>query len=174
MTDKEHPEPDPTILKPGTPAPDFELETSEGRAVTLDQLRGSPAILAFYPADFSPVCSDQMALYNEILPIFEQHGAQLVGISVDSKWAHRAFARERNLHFPLLSDFEPKGEVAREYGVYDFEKGRAARAIFVLDSNGVIVWSHLASQGKNPGADGILKALEGLPAGQKTRQGSHA
>ena len=70
-------------------------------------------ILAFYPADWSPVCGDQMALYNEVLPEFQDYGAELLGISVDGVWCHAAFARDRKLHFPLLADFEPKGDVAR-------------------------------------------------------------
>jgi peroxiredoxin len=153
-----------TILQPGTPAPDIDLISGENREITLEDQRGTPVILAFYPADFSPVCSDQLSLYNEILPVFEQYGARLFGISVDGKWSHRAFARENNLHFQLLSDFEPKGEVARKYGVYDARKGRAVRALFVIDSQGVIRWSYAPPKGTNPGAEGIIQALESLQA----------
>ncbi len=118
--------------------------------------------MAFYPGDWSPVCGDQLTLYNEVLSEFERHDAQLLGISVDNIWSHRAFAENRRLRFPLLSDFEPKGEVARRYGVYDDKKGECRRALFVLDSQGTILWSYVAPNGVNPGADGILRALESL------------
>ncbi|NIW42819.1 MAG: redoxin domain-containing protein, partial [candidate division Zixibacteria bacterium] len=90
--------------------------------------RGQPVILAFYPADWSPVCSDQMSLYNEVLPLFEEYDAQLLGISVDGRWSHRAYSEDRNLNFPLLADFEPKGEISKQYGVYDYEAGLSLRA----------------------------------------------
>src|SRR5580700_5845586 len=106
----------PNILGAGTMAPDFTLPVTPDQKVSLSELRGRPVILAFYPADWSPVCGDQMALYNEILPEFEKHHAELLGISVDGVWSHSAFARDRHLHFPLLADFEPKGNVARKYG----------------------------------------------------------
>jgi peroxiredoxin len=119
-------------------------------------------ILAFYPADWSPVCTDQMALYQELLPEFHKFDAQLLGISVDGVWSHLAFARDRNLHFPLLADFEPKGAVARAYGVYRDEDGTSERALFVIDAKGMVAWSHVSPVGVNPGADGILRALENL------------
>ena len=153
------------LLQPGTPAPDFTLHSTPDQAVSLSELRGRPVILAFYPADWSPVCGDQLALYNEILPEFHKHHAELLGISVDSAWCHGAYAGQRKLHFPLLSDFEPKGEVARRYGVYREREGTAARALFVIDGEGIIRWSYLSPAGVNPGADGILEALESLDAG---------
>ena len=119
-------------------------------------------MLVFYPADWSPVCGDQLTLYNEVLPLFEEHRAQVLAVSVDGKWSHRAFAENRNLEFPLLTDFEPKGAVARLYGVYDAENGVARRALFVVDAEGVIRWSYVSPSGINPGADGILRALEAL------------
>jgi peroxiredoxin len=131
--------------------------------LSLSELRGRPVILAFYPADWSPVCGDQMALYNEILPEFQKFGAELVGISVDGVWCHDAFAKDRHLHFPLVADFEPKGEVARKYGAYRHAEGVTERALFVIDKNGVIAWSYVSPVAVNPGADGILQALEGLP-----------
>lgn len=146
----------------GTPAPDFELNSTPDQTVTLRELRGKRVILAFYPADWSPVCSDQMSLYNATLKLFTKHNAQLLGISVDSKWSHLAFSQDRNLHFPLLSDFEPKGGVARRYGVYDDKEGEAQRALFVLDEAGIVRWSYLSQAGINPGADGILDALEAM------------
>ena len=150
------------ILEAGTRAPDFTLQSAPDRKLALSELRGRPVILAFYPADWSPVCGDQMALYNEILDEFESHDAQLLGISVDGAWCHKAYAEAKKLRFPLLADFEPKGAVSRAYGAYASEKGQSARALFVLDRDGVIRWSHLSPSGVNPGADGILKALESL------------
>ena len=152
-----------TILTPGTAAPEFSLHVTPDQKLALSELRGKPVILAFYPADWSPVCGDQMALYNEILPEFEKHNAELLGISVDGAWCHEAFAKDRNLHFPLLADFEPKGAVAREYGAYRKEDGFCERALFVIDSGGMIAWSYCSPIAVNPGADGILDALEKLP-----------
>ena len=146
----------------GASAPDFKLRSTPDQFVALSDLRGSPVILAFYPADWSPVCGDQMALYNEILPEFRRLKANLLGISVDGAWCHSAFAKDRKLHFPLLSDFEPKGAVARDYGAYRTQDGFCERALFVLDSEGTIRWSCLSPIGVNPGADGILAALEDL------------
>ncbi len=154
------------ILEAGTRAPDFTLQSAPDRKLTLSELRGRPVILAFYPADWSPVCGDQMALYNEIIDEFREHDAELLGISVDGAWCHKAYAEAKKLQFPLLADFEPKGAVSRAYGAYANEKGQSARALFVLDRDGIIRWSHLSPSGVNPGADGILKALESLSAGQ--------
>ena len=155
-------------LPPGTPAPEFTLHSTPDQAVSLSEFRGRPVILAFYPADFSPVCGDQMVLYNQILPEFSEYGAELLGISVDGVWCHAAFAADRHLHFPLLADFEPKGAVAREYGVYREHEGTTERALFVIDGDGIIRWSYCSPVGVNPGANGILKALDemtGRPAG---------
>jgi peroxiredoxin len=154
----------PTILQAGTVAPDFTLHVTPDQTVSLSDFRGRPVILAFYPADWSPVCGDQMGLYNEILSEFHKHHAELLGISVDGAWCHGAFAAQRKLHFPLLSDFEPKGDVARRYGVYREHEGTAGRALFVIDGEGTIRWSYLSPVGVNPGADGILEALESLDA----------
>jgi peroxiredoxin len=136
--------------------------------VSLSEFRGQPVILAFYPADWSPVCGDQMALYQAVLPEFKRLGAELIGISVDGIWCHLAFAHDRKLQFPLLADFEPKGAVARRYGVYREQDGESGRALFVIDADGVIRWSHLSPVGINPGADGILTALESLPKEKTT------
>jgi peroxiredoxin len=152
------------ILKPGTTAPDFTLPVTPDQKVSLSELRGRPVVLAFYPADWSPVCGDQMTFYNEILPEFRKFNAELVGISVDGVWCHAAFANNRKLHFPLLADFEPKGGVAKKYGAYREGDGVSERALFVIDKDGVIQWSYLSPIGVNPGADGILDALEKLPA----------
>ena len=150
------------VLPAGTPAPDFTLPVTPDQKISLQELRGEPVILAFYPADWSPVCGDQMALYNEILPEFQKFGAQLMGVSVDGVWCHRAFAEARQLHFPLLSDFEPKGAVARSYSAYRTADGVSERALFVIDKTGIIAWSYCSPIAVNPGADGILEALEGL------------
>jgi peroxiredoxin len=157
------------ILSPDTPAPDFSLPSTPDQRVSLSDFRGQPVILAFYPADWSPVCGDQMALYNEILPEFEQYGAQLLGVSVDGPWCHVAFAHDRRLRFPLLADFEPKGDVARRYGVYRDGDGYTERALFVIDADGVIRWSHVSPVGVNPGAEGILSALEDIASEKGVR-----
>ena len=149
-------------LPAGTPAPEFTLSSAPDRTVSLAEFRGRPLILAFYPADWSPVCGDQMALYNEVLPEFERYNARLLGISVDGTWCHAAFARDRRLHFALLADFEPKGAVARRYGAYREHDGFSERALFVIDGDGIIRWSEVSPIDVNPGADGILRALDAL------------
>src|SRR6218665_669619 len=149
-----------TMLAPGTPAPDFTLYATPDQQVSLSEFKGKRVILAFYPADWSPVCGDQMALYNETLRFFQKHNADLIGISVDGKWCHLSFSQDRKLHFPLLADFEPKGAVARMYDVYDEKAGECKRALYVIDENGIIRWNYLSPVGVNPGADGILSALE--------------
>jgi peroxiredoxin len=151
------------VLPSGTPAPEFTLHVTPDQSLSLSELRGRPVILAFYPADWSPVCGDQMALYNEILSEFQKFNAELLGISVDGVWCHEAFAQNRHLHFPLLADFEPKGAVAQRYGAYRKHDGTSERALFVIDKNGIITWSYCSPVAVNPGADGILDALGKLP-----------
>lgn len=151
-------------LSAGTRAPDFELHASPSTKIKLSDFRGKPVILVFYPADFSPVCGDQIALYNEVMPEFKKYGAEILGISVDSRWCHAAYVEKANVRFPLLADFEPKGEVARRYGVYRAQDGTEERALFVIDADGVIRWSYVSEDiDVNPGADGILDALDALP-----------
>ena len=135
--------------------------------VRLADFRGRPVVLAFYPADWSPVCGDQMAIYNEMHREFDEYGAQLLGISVDGVWCHRAFREARRLQFPLLADFEPKGAVSRLYGAYRENDGISERALFVIDAQGVVRWSYLSPIGVNPGADGIFTALDALTAEQR-------
>ena len=156
-----------TALPAGTEAPDFNLRSTPDQWLTLSEFRGKPVIIAFYPADWSPVCGDQMALYNEILPEFQKLGAELVGISVDGAWCHAAFAKDRKLHFPLLADFEPKGAVARCYGAYREKDGVSERALFVINADGLVHWSYVSPVGVNPGAAGILSALEELQPKQE-------
>lgn len=157
-----------TPLPAGTEAPDFTLHSTPDQSVSLHDFRGQPVILAFYPADFSPVCGDQMTLYQEVLSEFGRYNAELLGISVDGVWSHMAFKKDRNIHYPLLSDFEPKGEVSRMYGAYQEDKGESARALFVIDKDGIICWSYDSPSGVNPGADGILDALESLQKEDKS------
>lgn len=159
------------ILSAATVAPDFKLRVTPDQWLSLGDLKGRPVILAFYPADWSPVCGDQMALYNEILPEFRKHGAELLGISVDGAWCHEAFAKDRHLHFPLLADFHPKGEVAKSYGAYRETDGVSERALFVIDNRGEIFWSYCSPIAVNPGADGILEALENMPKEMKNGHG---
>lgn len=151
------------LLSIGVQAPEFDLHVTPDQTLSLQELRGKPVILAFYPADWSPVCGDQMVLYNEVLPEFRKYNAQILGISVDGDWCHSAFAEHNHIHFPLLSDFEPKGDVAKKYGAYREKEGVCERALFIIDKDGVIVWNYLSPVAENPGADGILEALEKLP-----------
>jgi peroxiredoxin len=152
-----------SILSPGAAAPGFSLHVTPDQTLSLEELRGRPVILAFYPADWSPVCGDQMALYNQVLPMFHKFHAELLGISVDGAWCHKAYMEHRKLHFSLLADFEPKGAVARQYGSYREKEGVCERALFVIDKGGTVFWSYLSPIAVNPGADGILGALERLP-----------
>lgn len=149
-----------TILTAGMHAPDFTLPATPNESLSLASFRGRSLIVAFYPADWSPVCGDQMTLYNELLPEFSKLDAQLVGISVDGPWCHAAFIEARALRFALLADFEPKGKVAKAYGAYRDVDGTSERALFVIDPHGTIVWSYCGPENENPGADGILDALE--------------
>jgi len=151
-----------TILATGETAPDFRLPSTQTDNIRLSELHGQPIILAFYPGDFTPICTSQMSLYNEVLDMFEEHQAKLFGISVDDIDKHQDFAKARKLNFPLLADSEQKGDVASKYGVYDQKRKVCKRALFVIDKKGVIQWSYVAPPLINPGADGILNALEGL------------
>ena len=158
-----------SALSPGERAPDFNLARSPDDSLSLGDLRGQPVVLVFYPADWSPVCGGQLALYNEILEEFQRFDARLLGISVDGVWCHKAFAEDKNLEFDLLADFEPKGAVARAYGVYREDDGVTERALFVIDGDGAIRWSYVSPIDVDPGADGILAALEDLDEQEATR-----
>lgn len=147
-------------LPVGGAAPDFILPAAVDKTLRLSDLRGQGVVLAFYPADFSPVCGDQLAVYNELEEQFAAHRAKLLAISVDGVWCHAAYRQQRNLFFPLLSDFHPHGQVARQYGVYRPDDGICERALFVIDEQGKIRWSFVSPIGENPGADGIFAALE--------------
>jgi len=147
----------------GQAAPDFTLNAAPDQTLSLSELRGEPVVLVFYPADWSPVCGDQIALYNELRGEFRKYNAHIIGISVDGVWCHAAFSLDRKLQFPLLADFEPKGAVARRYGIFRAADGVCERALFVIDAEGIIRWQYVSPIGMNPGADGILAALDGLP-----------
>ena len=153
-----------TELPAGARAPDFKLATTPERSVSLSDFRGRPVVLVFYPADWSPVCGDQVTLYQAAMTEFQRYDAQLLGISVDQVWSHIEFAKSRGLEFPLLADFEPKGELARTYGVYRDQDGFCERALFVIDPKGMITWSYVSPVNVNPGAEGILRALESTRA----------
>lgn len=149
-----------TMPAPGREAPDFTLPAGPDRTVRLADFRGAPVVLVFYPADWSPVCTDEMSLFSSVSGMLDQYDAAVLGLSVDGVWCHRAFAEHRGIQYPLLSDFEPKGDVARRYGVYNEAEGISERALFVLDSDGRVVWNHLSPRETNPGADGVLAALD--------------
>ena len=155
-----------SVLAPGKTAPNFSLNSTPDQKVSLNDFRGQPVVLAFYPADWSPVCTDQLSLYAMVMPEFKKFNAELLAISVDNIWSHLAFAKDRKLNFPVLADFEPKGTISRKYGAYKEKIGESARALFVIDDKGIIRWSHLSPDGINPGADGILSALENLNKAQ--------
>lgn len=147
------------MLSAGIIAPDFELYATPDQRLRLSELKGKRIILAFYPADWSPVCGSQMNLYNEMEKYFTGYNVQLIGISVDSKWCHSAFSDHNHFYFPLLADFEPKGEVARLFEAYNEKTGECQRALYVIDERGIIRWSYRSPVGINPGANGILNAL---------------
>ncbi len=157
-------------LKPGTKAPNFTLKTTPDQHVSLRDFLGRPVVLCFYPADWSPVCSDQLGLYAQLMSEFRKFDAELLGVSVDGVWSHLAFSKDRNLNFPLLSDFDPKGAISRTYGVFTERNGESARALFVIDPKGIIRWSYLSPDGVNPGADGILSALENLKSAGRSER----
>ncbi len=135
---------------------------SPDQTLALSELRGRPVVLVFYPADWSAVCGDELNVFNTALPLFTKYGATVLGVSVDSVWCHQAFVAARQLHFDLLSDFEPKGEVSKRYGAYDFHSGASRRALLLIDGDGAVRWSHLSPTAINPGVDGVLDALDGL------------
>jgi peroxiredoxin len=161
-----------SLLRPGAAAPDFTLPSASEQKVSLSDYRGQNVALVFYPADWSPVCGDQLTLYNELLPILRRRGVQLLAISVDSVWCHAAYQEARKLGFQLLADFEPKGTVAKQYGAYREKDGTAERALFLIDDDGNIQWSYLSPIDVNPGVDGLLDALDALDESKRQEQAS--
>jgi protein-disulfide isomerase len=150
------------LLKVGSKAPGFALNTAPGESLRLGDLSGKPVVLAFYPADWSPVCGDQLGLYNEALHKLEELDAQLIGISVDSEWCHKAYRETRQLRFPLLADFEPKGKISKLYNSYNDKRGASARTLYVIDAEGIICWNYSSPEDVNPGMSGFLQALRQL------------
>ena len=146
-------------VEPGTPAPEFRLITEKGKEFTQDDLRGHTTVLVFYPFAFSPVCTDQLNVYNEVLEEFEAHGARLFGVSCDASWSQAAFRKQLGVDIPQLSDFEPKGATCRAFGVYH-PAGFPQRALVITDPGGVVQWSYEApSPGDLPGANLIFDGL---------------
>jgi peroxiredoxin (alkyl hydroperoxide reductase subunit C) len=148
------------MIAPGAPAPTFSLPDQDGRRVSLEDFHGSRVVLVFYPSDFSPVCTDQLNVYQEVLGALRESGVELVGISVDSAFCHKAFRSELGISIPLLADFHPKGEVARAYGLWVEEYGVAARALVMIGPGGLVEWVHRGSPLEVPGANLIFDALE--------------
>jgi peroxiredoxin len=149
------------MVEPGTPAPDFSLPDQNGNMVSLGDFAGRKLMLCFYPLDFSPVCSDQLSIYQEVLPEIEAQGTELVGVSVDSAYCHRAFREHLNLTMPLLADFHPKGAMSRDYGAYQDDFGTDNRSLVLVGEDGVVRWSYASPSPKEiPGANLIFDALE--------------
>jgi peroxiredoxin len=148
------------MIAVGEPAPDFTLRDQDGEKVSLSDFRGRKLMLVFYPADFSPVCGDQFSIYQEVKPQIDETGAELVGISVDSAWAHKAFQEKLGFDFKLLSDFEPKGEVSRAYGSYIDRVGTANRTLVLVDEESKVAWTYESpNPGEFPGANIVFDAL---------------
>ena len=149
------------IIAPGTPAPEFRLKTEDGEDFTPADLRGRTTILVFYPFAFSPVCTDQFQIYEEVLEELRERGAVMYGVSTDASWSQKAFREKLGVTIPQLSDFEPKGAASRALGAYFEPGGMTNRAIVIFDADGVVQWSHLAdSPGDLPGVNLIFDGLE--------------
>jgi peroxiredoxin len=148
------------VIQPGSTAPDFTLRDQDGREVSLADFRGQTVVLVFYPADFSPVCSDQLSIYQEVLDPLEERGAKVIGISVDGSFCHKAFREHLNLTIPLLADFHPKGEVAKAYGVWSEDYGVSSRALVIVGPEGEVRWIHMSPPLEVPGANLIFDALD--------------
>jgi peroxiredoxin len=148
------------LIQPGSPAPDFSLPDQDGHHVSLSDLRGRTTVLVFYPLDFSPVCTDQLNVYNEVLDDFERDGVQLYGVSVDSAYCHKAFQDHLGIRIPLLADFHPKGAVAQAYGVYEEKWGNSARALVMIGPDLKVEWAYRSpSVLEIPGANLIFDAV---------------
>jgi peroxiredoxin len=148
------------VIEPGSAAPDFTLRDQDGKKASLADFRGQTVVLAFYPADFSPVCTDQLSVYQEVLGELEERGAKLLGVSVDGAFCHKAFREHLNLTFPLLADFHPKGEVAKAYGVWSQDYGTSSRALVIVGPEGRVMWTHVSPPLEVPGANLIFDALD--------------
>ena len=149
------------MIEVGQQAPDFSLPDQDGHTVSLEDLRGKRTVLVFYPLDFSPVCTDQLNVYNEVLADLEAEGAELYGVSVDSAYAHKAFQRELGIRIPLLADFHPKGAVCKAYGFYDEQWGSSARALVMIGPDLTVEWVHRTPSALEiPGANLIFDAVK--------------
>ncbi len=148
------------MIETGSAAPDFTLSDQDGEKVSLADFRGRTVVLVFYPADFSPVCTDQLSVYQEVLGELEERGAKLLGISVDSAYCHKAFRDQMNLTMPLLADFHPKGQVAKAYDVWGEDYGMSGRALVMIDPQGGVQWTYLSPPLEVPGANLIFDALD--------------
>jgi peroxiredoxin len=148
------------VIETGVDAPEFTLKDHRGQDVSLSDYRGGKVVLCFYPNDFSPVCTDQLSVYQEVKPELDAAGVTLLGISVDHSWAHRAFRKELGIEFTLLADFHPKGEVASAYGAYLPDWGTTNRSLVLIDEDGVVRWVHESPTPLEiPGANLIFDAL---------------
>jgi peroxiredoxin len=161
-------------LRAGEPAPDFSLPDASGQKVSLADFRGQNVVLVFYPLDWSPACSDQLSLYQSELEEFERHNAQVLAISVDSIYSHGAWAAVRGITFPLLSDFNPKGEVARRYNVWRERDGFSERALYVIDRDGTIRYRTISPELHHiPDIYALFEQLETLEKQPETSGGKH-
>jgi peroxiredoxin (alkyl hydroperoxide reductase subunit C) len=150
------------LIQPGTPAPDFALATEDGDTFTQENLRGQTTVLVFYPFAFSPVCTDQLQIYEQVSDEFAKRGATVYGVSTDATWSQKAFKEKLGVNIAQLSDFEPKGETSKKLGTYFAPAGMTNRAIVIFGPDGVVQWSYVAdSPGDLPGANLILDALDG-------------
>jgi peroxiredoxin len=149
------------VIAPGEVAPDFRLRDQDGKKTSLADFEGRTVVLVFYPNDFSPVCTDQLNVYQEVAGALDERGASLVGVSIDSTFVHKAFREHLGITIPLLADFHPKGEVARAYGVYNEKYGVSERALVMIDPRGEVAWSHVSPTPLEiPGANLIFDALD--------------
>jgi len=149
-----------SVIAPGTPAPEFTLRTEDGGEFTRDDLLGHTTVLVFYPFAFSPVCTDQLQVYEEVLSDLAAQGARMFAVSTDAGWSQRAFRESLGVTIPQLSDFEPKGAASRAFGAYFEPGGMTNRALVIVGPDGVVQWSHLAANpGELPGANLIFDAL---------------
>ena len=148
------------IIQPGTPAPSFTLKDELGENFTNDSIKGQTAVFVFFPNAFSPVCSDQFQVYEEVLDEFTAQGASLYGVSCDQTWTLKVFREHLGVSIPMLSDFEPKGEMSKAFGAYFEPAGFSNRAIVIVGPDGVVQFSHLAANpGELPGANIIFDGL---------------
>ena len=147
------------MIEPGSPAPDFTLPDQDGNRVSLADFRGRTVVLVFYPSDFSPVCTDQLSAYQDRLGEFEERGVQVLGISVDGAFCHKAFQSHLGLTIPLLADFHPKGEVAKAYGIWSEDFGQSGRGLVLVGPDGAVAWSYLSPPLEVPAPELALAAL---------------